>query len=976
MAINIADNNPRIAYTATAGQTVFTIPFEFFDDVDINLYINDTLKTITTDYTLSGGDGSTGTATLTTGATVGDTIVITRDVELERTTDFPPSGPFQVNSLNTELDKIIAMIADQQDLASRGITLSDSDTSTTAELPSVTDRQGRVLAFEASSDTNPGKPIAGPLVADVTTISAVTADIATLADIEDGTNATDAISDVAAIASNVSTVAGVSDNVTTVAGQTTNMQNVTDNLSAIQNAATNATTATTKAAEAASSATDAQTAQTAAETAQTAAETAETNAETAQTAAEAAQAAAETAETNAETAETNAEAAQTAAETAETNAETAQTAAEAARDAAQTSETNAATSETNAATSASTATTKATEASDSATAAAASQVAAAASAASAATAYDSFDDRYLGVKTADPTLDNDNNALVEGALYFNSTANEMRVYDGANWIAASAAGSVSLLEYNYTATAGQTTFSGNDDSSNSLSYTVDNIIVTLNGVVMENGTDYTATDGTSVVLTDAAVVDDELNVIAFKSFTTADMVSATNGGTFQNDITINGDLTVDTDTLVVDATNNRVGIGTSSHSFPLEVADESNLIQLIPSSRQIRTEGGDSVLDSSDGDWVFEISNNEAMRIDSSGNVGIGTSSPSTDLHVYGSSPELRVQSTATNNGYIRFINTSGSMSVGMSGSAANQFLLYDRANSHAAYVYTGGASGSHTWRTNNTERMRIDSSGNVGIGTTSPQSTLHVDGDIRYFGRLLPGSADADGSATSPSIPVGYDYNTGFFRPSADTIGFTTAGTERMRIAGGSGEIGMGMGAASSVRLAVASDSAFIMVGRESTGVTDKFRIEADGDVRNTNNSYLGISDQNLKQDIAASGSQWDDIKAVQVKNYRLIKEVADDANAPTYLGVIAQELEASGMGGLVKESAKQLDDGTYSDTETEKSVKYSILYMKAVKALQEAMTKIETLETKVATLETENATQATTIADFETRIAALEAN
>jgi len=82
----------------------------------------------------------------------------------------------------------------------------------------------------------------------------------------------------------------------------------------------------------------------------------------------------------------------------------------------------------------------------------------------------------------------------------------MRVYDGANWIPASSAGSVSFLTYNYTATSGQTTFSGSDDNAASLSYSVGNLMVTVNGVVLEDGTDYTATSGTSVVLATGAVL--------------------------------------------------------------------------------------------------------------------------------------------------------------------------------------------------------------------------------------------------------------------------------------------------------------------------------------------------------------------------------------------------------------------------------------------------------------------------------------
>ena len=69
----------------------------------------------------------------------------------------------------------------------------------------------------------------------------------------------------------------------------------------------------------------------------------------------------------------------------------------------------------------------------SATAAAASATAAAASATSAAASYDSFDDRYLGAKSSDPSVDNDGNALVTGALYFNTTSNTMKVYNGVAW---------------------------------------------------------------------------------------------------------------------------------------------------------------------------------------------------------------------------------------------------------------------------------------------------------------------------------------------------------------------------------------------------------------------------------------------------------------------------------------------------------------------------------------------------------------
>lgn len=93
------------------------------------------------------------------------------------------------------------------------------------------------------------------------------------------------------------------------------------------------------------------------------------------------------------------------------------------------------TNATNAATSASTATSASSSATASASSATASASSASASATSAAASYDSFDDRYLGAKTSDPTLDNDGGALITGALYFNSVASEMRAYSGAAWLA-------------------------------------------------------------------------------------------------------------------------------------------------------------------------------------------------------------------------------------------------------------------------------------------------------------------------------------------------------------------------------------------------------------------------------------------------------------------------------------------------------------------------------------------------------------
>ena len=230
MTINLADNDPRASYTVAQGasQSAFTVSFEFFDDDDLNIYVDGTLKTLTTDYTLTGGDGSTGTANFVSpvvGATGGSTVVITRSIDLDRTTDFPSSGPFNIASLNTELDRFVAISADLKDQVDRSLKLVDYDSEVDTQMPLLAARKGTVLGFNLST----GVPEAGPQISDVQSLADVSADIATLADIEDGTDATDAISTLAAISANVTTAAGISGNITTVAGNTSNINAVAGN---------------------------------------------------------------------------------------------------------------------------------------------------------------------------------------------------------------------------------------------------------------------------------------------------------------------------------------------------------------------------------------------------------------------------------------------------------------------------------------------------------------------------------------------------------------------------------------------------------------------------------------------------------------------------------------------------------------------------------------------------------------------------
>lgn len=263
-----------------------------------------------------------------------------------------------------------------------------------------------------------------------------------------------------------------------------------------------------------------------------------TQAESDRLAAQAAAAAAQTSETNASASATAAASSQTAAANSATSASTSASTATTKASEASTSETNAAASAASASTSATTATTKASEAATSATTATNAATTAttgantattkaseaSASAAAAAASFDQFDDRYLGSKTADPTTDNDGNALVTGALYFNSVAGEMRVWAGTFWKATGSSVGGTINTAKYTATAGQTTFA--------IVYDVGFVHVYLNGVKLESGVEFTANNGTSVILATGATAGDVVDMIAFGVFSVANTYTKAETDTF------------------------------------------------------------------------------------------------------------------------------------------------------------------------------------------------------------------------------------------------------------------------------------------------------------------------------------------------------------------------------------------------------------------------------------------------------------
>src|SRR6056300_233251 len=130
----------------------------------------------------------------------------------------------------------------------------------------------------------------------------------------------------------------------------------------------------------------------------------------------------------------------------------------------------------------------------------------------------SFANTYLGASATAPTQDPDGSALDLGDLYFDTASDTMKVYSSGGWINAGSAVNGTANRFKYTATASQTTFTGSDDNSNTLAYDAGFIDVYLNGIRLVNGSDFTATSGTSIVLTTGASVNDILEIVAFGTF--------------------------------------------------------------------------------------------------------------------------------------------------------------------------------------------------------------------------------------------------------------------------------------------------------------------------------------------------------------------------------------------------------------------------------------------------------------------------
>jgi len=380
-------------------------------------------------------------------------------------------------------------------------------------------------------------------------------------------------------------------------------------------------------------------------------------------------------------------------------------------------------------------------------------------------------------------------------------------------------------------------------------------------------------------------------------------------------------------TFVIDNANSRVGIGTTSPGSPLSVQGSDNSViahfhgttgtnarglQIGLASNVTANHLVDLNAVGTYGTLTFSSNSDEKARIDSSGRLLFGTS---TAVNKFDANKTPRFQVEGTN-----LEDSSISITRWNSGNIAPPALFFGGTNSATRGVYT---------LVDNNEEL----------------------GEIRFEGtdgsKFVPGvkiAAVVDGTPGADDMPGRLVFST--------TAASASSPTERMRITS-TGETDLYTTTSFNLRTnrdqaALAALNVYKNATSTATG-TICCQIRADGDLLNTNGAYDAISDAKLKENIVDANSQWDDIKAVRIRNWNFKEETGYGTH--TQIGTIAQELELVSP-GLVRDTPDTDEDGNDLGTTT-KSVKNSILYMKAVKALQEAMERIEQLEARLAALE-----------------------
>ena len=463
-----------------------------------------------------------------------------------------------------------------------------------------------------------------------------------------------------------------------------------------------------------------------------------------------------------------------------------------------------------------------------------------------------------------------------------------------------------------------------------------------------------------------------------------------NEGGVDTDFRVEGD--DEAHLLFVDAGTNRVGIGTSSPSGPLHIQNNDDspggAIQVWGADTGANLRNVSLLAPETDSStapftfytnnsWNFRVDSTDALTIDASANVGIGTASPSQGLEVAGAIVATGAASTYSSSGL--YIQNKGSS-------------VFDvgawRSGASAAEMSFSTDSGSDTAPV---ERMRINSSGNVGIGTTSPDEKLHVVGDQRFEGQLalFPISTGGEGgeislknpdkSTTGATIDVSatntfriFQLNNnsvmdlGQFGGTGGVIKFRTEGSERLRIMNdgdirfkqfststpGFGNTTTGLGVedlSSGAALYVSrSDAGPFMVNRNTNGTVVDLRRSGSQkgniQVTTTTATFNSASDYRLKENVVALSDGITRLKQLSPSRFNFIEEPDITVD-----GFIAHEVQAV-VPEAVTGTHDEVDD---DDNPVMQGMDYGKLTPLLTAALQEAIAKIETLEAKVAALE-----------------------
>jgi hypothetical protein len=348
---------------------------------------------------------------------------------------------------------------------------------------------------------------------------------------------------------------------------------------------------------------------------------------------------------------------------------------------------------------------------------------------------------------------------------------------------------------------------------------------------------------------------------------------------------------------------------------------------------------------------AFTEGGTEVMRVASSGKIGIGDTNPTYKLSVAdtGADHQLWVRNTGTtaSDDAIILVQTS---STGTTSTISGLYFGDGDSTSVGRLNYNHNDN-SMALFTNSTEKIRITSGGLVGINTETPSAALDVNGNTFTNGYFR---ATGDGTEASPSIQPGNDADTGFFRPATNVIGFTTAGSEAMRIlADGTLLVGTttdGGVAGLSVRPNESVGAPQLNFNRNTSTSTSTVLIfrnatTAVGNINhnNTATTYATSSDYRLKENIAPMTGALNKISQLKPVTYKWKIDGSDGQ------GFIAHELQE-----VVPECVSGEKDALDSEGNPEyQGIDTSFLVATLTAAIQELKATVDAQAARITALE-----------------------